>query len=218
MAFADQSPDLTLKVILLGDSSVGKTCLLSQYISGVFSEVVQTTVGVGYGAKNLEIRGRAIRLQIWDTVFPIQAGQEAFRSITRSFYRGASAACVVYSIANKASFQSLPGWISDLRAQSEGHMRIYLLGNMSDLESRREVELKAGKSLSDRLGLNGFFEVSAKTGENVSSAFNSLAEATFLHICAQQAKENHDSEPPNNRVRSVSLSDSKIVKPGGCCK
>jgi len=218
MAFAEQSPDLTMKVILLGDASVGKTCLLSQYISGVFSEMGQATVGVGYGAKNLEIRGKSVRLQIWDTVLPTQAGQEAFRSITRSFYRGANAACVVYSIASKASFQSLQQWISDLRAQSEGKIRVYLLGNMSDLETHREVELKAGKSLVDRLGLNGFYEVSAKTGENVSAAFNSLAEATFIQICALQAEGNRDSGPPHDMTNSLPLSVSKPVKPGGCCK
>lgn len=218
MAFADQSADLTLKVILLGDTSVGKSCLLSQFISGVFSPEGQTTVGVGYGAKNIDIRGRIIRLQIWDTVLLTQAGQEAFRSITRSFYRGANAACVVYSIANKASFQSLPQWISDLRAQSGAQIRIYLLGNMNDLSDHREVELKAGKSLADRLELNGFYEVSAKTGDNVGTAFNMLAEATFVHMCSLQIQGDQTSEGQKKETDSLALSKSLTPRPGGCCK
>ncbi len=218
MAFADQSADLTLKVILLGDTSVGKSCLLSQFISGVFSPAGQTTVGVGYGAKNINIRGRVIRLQIWDTVFLTQAGQEAFRSITRSFYRGANAACVVYSIASRASFQSLQQWISDLRAQSGTQIRIYLLGNMNDLSDHREVELKAGKSLADRLELNGFYEVSAKTGDNVSTAFDLLAETTFVHMCALQTQQDHASEGQKKETESLALSQSLSPKPGGCCK
>jgi small GTP-binding protein len=218
MAFAEQTPDFTMKIILLGDTSVGKTCLLSQYVSGVFSTVGQATVGVGYGAKTLEIRGQNVRLQIWDTVLPIQAGQEAFRSITRSFYRGANAACVVYNITSKASYESLEQWIADLRAQSGGQILIYILGNMRDLEEHREVDIKAGKALADRLGVNGFYECSAKTGENVSTAFNALAESAFLAVASRHIPDDQSSTDHNNVTRSIALTNTKAEKQGGCCK
>lgn len=216
MAFADVTPEMTLKVILLGDTSVGKTCLMKQFISGDFTSESQTTVGVGYGAKNVEVKGgRIVRLQIWDTVSTTQAGQEAFRSITRSFYRGANAACVVYSITNKSSFMSIPQWIADLRTQG-GSAVIYLVGNMNDLGEKREVDAKSGKSMADQFGLNGFFEVSAKTGDNVTAALSALADDTFLSVWQQLPRDDQSASEHNNEV--VSLSTTVTPKPTKCCK
>lgn len=157
-----------------------------------------------------------MRLQIWDTVTLTQAGQEAFRSITRSFYRGANAACVVYSIASKSSFQSIEKWIEDLRIQSGSETLIYLLGNMSDLNERREVDTKAGKSLADRLALTGFYEVSAKTGDNVTAMFGTVAEATFLNVWRQQPQDDQSQPEINNLVANLTQSQSKPKS--SCCK
>jgi len=120
------------KYIIIGDTGVGKSCLLLQFTDKRFQPVHDLTIGVEFGARMVTIDGKQIKLQIWDT-----AGQESFRSITRSYYRGAAGALLVYDITRRETFNHLTTWLEDARQHSNSNMTIMLIGNKSDLESRR---------------------------------------------------------------------------------
>nr|XP_045254238.1 ras-related protein Rab-2A isoform X1 [Macaca fascicularis] len=153
------------KYIIIGDTGVGKSCLLLQFTDKRFQPVHDLTIGVEFGARMITIDGKQIKLQIWDT-----AGQESFRSITRSYYRGAAGALLVYDITRRDTFNHLTTWLEDARQHSNSNMVIMLIGNKSDLESRREVKKEEGEAFAREHGLI-FMETSAKTASNVEEAF-----------------------------------------------
>ncbi|CAH0724399.1 unnamed protein product, partial [Brenthis ino] len=136
------------KYIIIGDTGVGKSCLLLQFTDKRFQPVHDLTIGVEFGARMITIDGKQIKLQIWDT-----AGQEAFRSITRSYYRGAAGALLVYDITRRDTFNHLTTWLEDARQHSNSNMVIMLIGNKSDLESRREVKKEEGEAFAREHGL-----------------------------------------------------------------
>jgi len=133
------------KYIIIGDTGVGKSCLLLQFTDKRFQPVHDLTIGVEFGARMITIDGKQIKLQIWDT-----AGQESFRSITRSYYRGAAGALLVYDITRRDTFSHLTTWLEDARQHSSSNMVIMLIGNKSDLEARREVKKRRGRSICSR--------------------------------------------------------------------
>ena len=134
------------------------------------------TIGVEFGSKTLDIRGKVIKLQIWDT-----AGQESFRSITRSYFRGAIGAILTFDITNRDSFQQLSSFISETSSCASQNLVLILVGNKSDLESKREVSKEEAESFAASHGLM-YIETSAKTNENVDFCFNSLAEQVLQRI------------------------------------
>ncbi|KAB1278196.1 Ras-related protein Rab-2B [Camelus dromedarius] len=184
------------KYIIIGDTGVGKSCLLLQFTDKRFQPVHDLTIGVEFGARMVNIDGKQIKLQIWDTKFflkiksfmlsdqvsPLEitwfcwgffvamltgkAGQESFRSITRSYYRGAAGALLVYDITRRETFNHLTSWLEDARQHSSSNMVIMLIGNKSDLESRRDVKREEGEAFAREHGLI-FMETSAKTACNV---------------------------------------------------
>merc|ERR1711998_623782 len=153
------------KYIIIGDTGVGKSCLLLQFTDKRFQQVHDPTIGVEFGARMITIDGKQIKLQIWDT-----AGQESFRSITRSYYRGAAGALLVYDITRRDTFNHLTTWLDDARQHSSSNMVIMLIGNKSDLTHRRAVSTEEGEAFAEKNGLT-FLETSAKTAENVEAAF-----------------------------------------------
>ncbi|KAM7158904.1 ras-related protein Rab-2B isoform 2-T2 [Molossus nigricans] len=153
------------KYIIIGDTGVGKSCLLLQFTDKRFQPVHDLTIGVEFGARMVNIDGKQIKLQIWDT-----AGQESFRSITRSYYRGAAGALLVYDITRRETFNHLTSWLEDARQHSSSNMVIMLIGNKSDLESRRDVKREEGEAFAREHGLV-FMETSAKTACNVEEVF-----------------------------------------------
>merc|ERR1712117_595469 len=132
------------KYIIIGDTGVGKSCLLLQFTDKRFQPVHDLTIGVEFGARMINIEGKQIKLQIWDT-----AGQEAFRSITRSYYRGAAGALLVYDITRRDTFNHLTTWLEDARQHSNSNMVIMLTGNKSDLEARRDVKREEGEAFTN---------------------------------------------------------------------
>lgn len=162
------------KYIIIGDTGVGKSCLLLQFTDKRFQPVHDLTIGVEFGARMVNIDGKQIKLQIWDTNSEpepsyLQAGQESFRSITRSYYRGAAGALLVYDITRRETFNHLTSWLEDARQHSSSNMVIMLIGNKSDLESRRDVKREEGEAFAREHGLI-FMETSAKTACNVEEA------------------------------------------------
>ncbi|KVH92819.1 Small GTPase superfamily [Cynara cardunculus var. scolymus] len=144
------SYDYLFKYIIIGDTGVGKSCLLLQFTDKRFQPVHDLTIGVEFGARMVAIDSRPVKLQIWDT-----AGQESFRSITRSYYRGAAGALLVYDITRRETFNHLAGWLEDARQHANPNMTIMLVGNKSDLSHRRATAEKILEKIQE-----GVFDVS----------------------------------------------------------
>jgi len=164
------------KYIIIGDSAVGKSCLLLQFTDKRFQPVHDLTIGVEFGARMISIDGKQIKLQIWDT-----AGQESFRSITRSYYRGAAGALLVYDITRRDTFNHLTTWLDDARQHSNQNMVIMLIGNKTDLDSKRAVTREEGEQFAADHSLV-FMETSAKTSANVEEAFIGTAKQIYEKI------------------------------------
>ncbi|CAI9100173.1 OLC1v1037113C1 [Oldenlandia corymbosa var. corymbosa] len=188
------SCDCSFKFVTLGDSAVGKTCLTYKFINGGFpGGGHETTIGVDFGCRTIPIGRKAVKLQIWDT-----AGQENFRSITRSYFREAAGALLVYDVSRRETFVHVVSWLEDLRQYVHPHTKIMLLGNKSDLGSvRREVSAEEGARLAMDYGLM-FQECSARTGENVESAYVKTAEAVLESI---RPIESHEEELKRRGVK-----------------
>ena len=154
-----------LKFIIIGDSGVGKSNILLRYTRDKFNEEFQSTIGVEFGVKNLQIEDKIYRVQIWDT-----AGQENFRSITRAYYKNSVCACVVYDITSKKSFENIQSWIEDCRKQCPKTILLVLIANKVDLENEREVSYEEGANFAKKYEMF-FFETSAKTGKNIDEVF-----------------------------------------------
>lgn len=166
------------KYIIIGDTGVGKSCLLLQFTDKRFTPIHDLTIGVEFGARIVTVEDKQLKLQIWDT-----AGQESFRSITRSYYRGAAGALLVYDITRKETFEHLLSWLEDARQNSNSNMTIILVGNKADLEHRREVPKEAGEAFAKQHGLL-FLETSAKNNTNVEEAFLTTASAIYEKVKA----------------------------------
>ncbi len=169
--------DYLFKFILIGDSTVGKTCILTRFVDGWFKAESDPTIGVEFGSKVLKCKsGVTVRLQVWDT-----AGQESFRSITRSYYRGAIGALLVYDITNANSFENLPNWLKDSLDATNQNIGLVLVGNKQDLENQRQVNKEVAKNFAKENNLL-FLETSAKNGSNIEKIFQILSEQILTKI------------------------------------
>lgn len=164
------------KYIIIGDTGVGKSCLLLQFTDKRFRHDHDLTIGVEFGSRMIKIEDKEIKLQIWDT-----AGQESFRSITRSYYRGAAGALLVYDITRRDTFTHLSNWLQDARENGNADMVITLVANKTDLDSRRTVSKEEGESFARENGLI-FVEASAKTSTNVEEAFRNTAQIIYNKV------------------------------------
>ena len=178
-----ESYDFLFKLILIGDSSVGKSNILLKYLKGEFDQNSKATVGVEFGTKNIEIKNKKVKIQIWDT-----AGQERYRSITSAYYKGAKGAFIVYDITRKNTFDNIDKWISDLKTNGDKNIAIVLIGNKSDLEDKREVSNEDGIKKSEEFKI-AFMETSALNGDNINNAFDELLEQIYQNNCANVEQE-----------------------------
>jgi Ras-related protein Rab-2A len=165
-----------LKYIVIGNSSVGKSNILLRYTHNQFNEEYQSTIGVEFGAKNINLNNKIYRIQIWDT-----AGQENFRSITRAYYKNSVCALVVYDITKRESFENVLSWIQDCRNQSPKTIIMVLVGNKNDLENLREVSYDEGEEFAKNNNMI-FFETSAKTGLNITKIFEKTTQIISKNI------------------------------------
>jgi len=159
-----------LKYIIIGDSAVGKSNILTQYVYEKFSEEFQSTLGVEFAAKNAIIDNKIYRIQIWDT-----AGAENFRSITRAYYKNTVCAFIVYDITKRETFENVQVWLDDIKNQCPQTVLLVLVGNKLDLENERQISYEEGESFAQKNNMY-FFETSAKTGVNIENLFLKSAE------------------------------------------
>lgn len=167
MTSEHRQPDMMLKILLLGDSGCGKTCVLLRYCNDAFSSSILTSIGIDFKIKTIEHLNKLVKLQIWDT-----AGQERFRTITASYYRGSNAVMIVYDITDRTTFQNVAYWIKQI-TKSNANVTKILVGNKSDCKDQRVISYEEGLELSKKYCMP-FFETSAKTGDNVDAVFLKL--------------------------------------------
>lgn len=160
--------DYLFKLLLIGDSGVGKSCLLLRFADDTYTESYISTIGVDFKIRTVELDGKTIKLQIWDT-----AGQERFRTITSSYYRGAHGIIVVYDVTDAESFNNVKQWLHEIDRYASESVNKLLVGNKSDLAGKRQVQFQEGKEFADSRGLE-FLETSAKNSTNVEKAFMTM--------------------------------------------
>ncbi|EMD34308.1 hypothetical protein CERSUDRAFT_117186 [Gelatoporia subvermispora B] len=197
--------DYLFKLLLIGDSGVGKSCLLLRFAEDAFTDSYLSTIGVDFKIRTIELEGKMVKLQIWDT-----AGQERFRTIAAAYYRGAHGIVVVYDVTDNDSFANVKGWLQEIdRYASEGVKKL-LLGNKSDLVERKVVDYNTAKEFADELQIP-FIETSAKNSTNVEEAFVTMS---------KQIKETLDTSPEpsgNSKAGNVTPGRSLNEESSGSC-
>eukprot|EP00923_Selenidium_pygospionis_P034798 GHVN01060532.1.p1 GENE.GHVN01060532.1~~GHVN01060532.1.p1 ORF type:complete len:206 (+),score=27.36 GHVN01060532.1:81-698(+) len=193
------------KLLLIGDSGVGKSCLLLRFADDVYTASFIATIGVDFKIRTIEQDGKIIKLQIWDT-----AGQERFRTITSSYYRGAHGIIIVYDVTDRESFNNVKIWMQEIDKYAMESVNKLLVGNKSDLSSKRVVNYEEGKDLADSYGIK-FIETSAAKKDNVDEAFQ---------VMSKEIKERVLSvgpAAPAARNLNTQLAAAQPVQQGGCC-
>lgn len=178
--------DYLFKLLLIGDSGVGKTCVLFRFSEDAFNATFISTIGIDFKIRTIELDGKKIKLQIWDT-----AGQERFRTITTAYYRGAMGIMLVYDITNEKSFDNIKNWIRNIEEHASADVEKMILGNKCDMNDRRQVSKERGEELAIEYGIK-FMETSAKASINVEEAFFTLAR----DIKAKMEKRLEAQNPP----------------------
>jgi len=169
MAARNTNYDFLIKLLLIGDSGVGKSCLLLRFSDDSFTTSFITTIGIDFKIRTLELDGKRIKLQIWDT-----AGQERFRTITTAYYRGAMGILLVYDVTDESSFNNIRLWIKNIEQNASDNVNKLLIGNKCDMSDKKVVDTGRGQKLADEYRIK-FFETSAKNNINVEQAFYSIA-------------------------------------------
>jgi len=159
------------KVLLLGDTTVGKTCFLMKYTDKTFQDIHMATIGLDYRLKSMKLKsGKNIKLQIWDT-----AGQDRFRAITKNYYKGSHGIILIYDVTNIQTFENVKSWVNQIREEASTNVIIYIAANKIDMEEERKVSKEEGEKLAQELGFP-FMETSAKSGVNINETFDDLVE------------------------------------------
>jgi Ras-related protein Rab-1A len=205
----NQEYDYLFKLLLIGNSSVGKSSLLVRFVDDIWEENFVPTIGVDFKLKTLDVNGKKVKLQIWDT-----AGQERFKNITASYYRGGNGVLVVYDITDRDSFTNLTSWLIEIEKNANKNVFKLLIGNKNDLESERKVTFNEGKEFADSNGMK-FIETSAKTADKVYEAFELLTKEIIKNNL------NKDKVITNKATeRKIELNkgaDLNKKKKEGCC-
>ena len=193
--------DYLFKILIIGESGVGKTCLLLRFTEDSFTTTFLTTIGIDFKIKIINLENKLIKLQIWDT-----AGQERFRTITKTYYKGAHGIILTYDVTDQDSFKNIRNWIKQIEANAQGNVKRVLVGNKCDKPDRVVTE-EEGKKLADDYSMS-FFETSAKTNKNVTEV--------FYHLSKEILKANEG----NKELGGKKLTKTDNSKEGKrrCCK
>ncbi|XVF75209.1 hypothetical protein PTKIN_Ptkin13bG0169300 [Pterospermum kingtungense] len=222
MAFVsdeEKTEDYLFKIVLVGDSAVGKSNLLARFARDEFYPNSKSTIGVEFQTQKMDINGKEIKAQIWDT-----AGQERFRAVTSAYYRGAVGALLVYDISRRQTFDSIGRWLNELHTHSDMNVVTILVGNKSDLRDAREVSTAEGKSLAEAQGLF-FMETSALDSSNVTAAFQTVVKEIY-NILSRKVMISHELKKQDASFNGKTVilqgdddnqQSETQAKKGGCC-
>ncbi|KAL4290088.1 hypothetical protein GQ457_14G009530 [Hibiscus cannabinus] len=210
---ADDDYDYLFKVVLIGDSGVGKSNLLSRFTKNEFSLESKSTIGVEFATRSIRVDDKVIKAQIWDT-----AGQERYRAITSAYYRGAVGALLVYDVTRHVTFENVDRWLKELRGHTDANIVIMLVGNKADLRHLRAVSAEDAKAFAERE--NTFFmETSALESLNVEDAFTQVLAQIYRVVSKKTLGVGDDpSYLPKGKMIDVGTKDDvSAVKGAGCC-
>eukprot|EP00048_Salpingoeca_helianthica_P014547 m.222245 g.222245 ORF g.222245 m.222245 type:complete len:213 (-) comp15984_c0_seq1:93-731(-) len=198
MATKDDDYDFLFKVVLIGDSGVGKSNLLSRFTRNEFNLESKSTIGVEFATRSVTIDSKCIKAQIWDT-----AGQERYRAITSAYYRGAVGALLVYDIAKHLTYENVDRWLKELRDHADNNIVIMLVGNKSDLRHLRAVPTDEAKAFAEKNNL-AFIETSALDATHVEDAFTTILTDIYRIVSQKQLDPSPAPPQPSGNVRSLS--------------
>ncbi|KII73621.1 Ras-related protein RABA2a [Thelohanellus kitauei] len=203
--------DYLYKVVLIGDSGVGKSNLLSRFANNTFNTDSKSTIGVDFSVCTVHASGKIIKAQLWDT-----AGQERFRAILDAYYRGARGAIIVYDITERETFQNVVSWLKELQDHVDRNICLLLIGNKSDLAEDRSVSTEEAYEFSVKNGIN-FMETSALTSANVKEAFETIIIDIYKHNDEQPELTTFGEFKIGQSTRAVDLNDANAEKTGKKC-
>ena len=205
-----QDYDYLFKVLLVGNSSVGKSSLLLRFVDNQWNDLFVPTIGVDFKIRTMEIDNKNVKLQIWDT-----AGQERFKNITASYYRGAHGIFVVYDISDTESFKNINNWLIEIEKNANKNVYKILVGNKCDLEDKRTVSYQQGKELAETYGMQ-FIETSAKSNTNVDEAFHLLGREV-MKMSLNDKEKNFGNKDKNKMKLDKKTEDIVFQQKQGCC-
>ncbi|KAI5657219.1 hypothetical protein M9H77_26012 [Catharanthus roseus] len=209
---ADEDYDYLFKVVLIGDSGVGKSNLLSRFTRNEFSQESKSTIGVEFATRSIQVDDKVVKAQIWDT-----AGQERYRAITSAYYRGAVGALLVYDVTRHVTYENVERWLKELRDHTDVNIVIMLVGNKADLRHLRAVPTTDAKAFAERE--NTFFmETSALEAFNVENAFTEVLTQIY-RVVSRKALDIGDDPTslPKGQTINIGSNDVSDFKQGGCC-
>ena len=210
---SEEDYDTIFKIVIVGDSGVGKTNLITRYLKNDFKPETKATIGVEFSDKKYIYKNKNIKIQIWDT-----AGQERYRSLTSMYYKGAKGAILVYDITSKNSFENIDKWLIEMKKTADENIKIILIGNKCDLIEKREVKEDDGKIKAKDLNVP-FMETSALNCINVEKAFNFLIEEIANFDIGIEDDFDFEEIKDGKNVNNINLNDNekKIQKNKNCC-
>ena len=198
-----------LKLIVLGDSGVGKTNIIKRYISNIFTTDTKATVGVEFFTKTYKVNGDILKLEIWDT-----AGQERYKSITSAYYRGSRGALLVYDITRIETFNDIENWMTEVKEKVEGSLKILIIGNKTDLKDERKISIETALHKARQFNVP-LMETSALDSTNIKKAFESLLREMYKEFKKEKSNEK-EAKKNKEKAQGVSL-ETEIQKEKGCC-
>lgn len=207
----DAEPDVLLKLVLVGDSGVGKSNLLLRWSKNDFNPDSTPTIGVEFATKTLQIDGKLVKVHVWDT-----AGQEQFRALTTAYYRGAVGALIVYDITSASSFESLNHWIDEVRENTPSDITCLLIGNKSDLNDMRCVTTDEGIAYGKEKKMT-FMETSAKDGFHTEEAFDTLIKSIVHKLSSRHVKKEEEVRSINGKGIAIRASAEAEPTKQDCC-
>ena len=204
---SDQDYEFIFKVLLLGNSNVGKSSLFLRFVDDIWNDTFVPTIGVDFKIKTFEIDSKKIKMQIWDT-----AGQERFKNIIASYYRGAHGILLLYDVTDKDSFKNISNWLIEIEKNASKNVLKLLIGNKCDLEEKRVISFNQGKEFADSYGLK-FLETSVKKNVNVSEAFEMLGRGLII----ASGENKIVAQKQNKKVSVAKSQDLNVQQKKGCC-
>jgi small GTP-binding protein len=220
--------DVSFKLIVVGDSGVGKSCLTNKATKNVFEENYNATIGFEFFNFNIKFGEKIIKLQIWDT-----CGQELYRSLITNFYRNSSLAIIVYTVTDRTTFENVDLWYKELRTHANPNVKVFLIGNKIDLIDQRRIQTEEGQRYADQYKLNKFIEASAKSGFNAKNIFIEAAKLLYddyvlyhkdtddtdlsSEASAKTPETISDKKPTVDINSKANSNSNKDTKGAGCC-